>query len=218
MASLATGVLVWGLIGLPGLACTFDPSNRCGDHEVVYGDNARCICAAGYALSGHECVACGEHEVAGPTSCVCADGYARPSATSGCVLTPTGLGAVCDAQSAPCTAGTFGYCAVTSGTAGYCTTSGCAADTDCAGGYACDTSGTPAFCRRPPVGAGIACQSSTDCAGTEATYCDTAVSHVCLVEKCTLTPNNCFIGTACCDLSSFGVPNPVCLPQGACPT
>jgi hypothetical protein len=32
-----------------------------------------------------------------------------------------------------------------------------------------------------------------------------------------LMPNDCFQGYACCDLSMFGMPQPLCLPQGACP-
>ena len=50
----------------------------------------------------------------------------------------------------------------------------------------------------------------------EATYCDTFKSHSCLVQGCSLTPNNCFSGWECCDLSAFGVPQPICVAQGAC--
>jgi hypothetical protein len=67
------------------------------------------------------------------------------------------------------------------------------------------------------VGAGQACKSTAQCAGTEATYCDLSVTHQCLVEGCTVTPDNCFSGTVCCDLSTYGVAQPICVPTGTCP-
>jgi hypothetical protein len=73
-------------------------------------------------------------------------------------------------------------------------------------------------CRRPPVGLNKSCTSNDDCAGTEATYCDTFVAHACIVQGCSVTPNNCFSGYQCCDLTTFGVPQPICVPTGACPT
>jgi hypothetical protein len=62
------------------------------------------------------------------------------------------------------------------------------------------------------------CTSEADCAGTEATYCDIFVSRSCLVQGCSLDPDNCFEGWECCDLSAFGIPMPLCLPLGACTT
>jgi hypothetical protein len=41
--------------------------------------------------------------------------------------------------------------------------------------------------------------------------------HQCLVQGCSLTSNDCFEGRTCCDLSKVGMPEPLCLPQGACP-
>jgi len=131
------------------------------------------------------------------------------------------MGRACDALSGPCTDPKYAICHVTSGSTAYCT-SGCTTSADCQGGYACDATTGPAYwpsyCKRPPVGAGQACQSSADCAGTEATYCDLVVTHQCLVQGCKRTPDDCFSGTQCCDLSVFGVAQPVCVSTGTCPT
>jgi hypothetical protein len=112
----------------------------------------------------------------------------------------------------PCTDATYNHCAA----AGYCTTSGCTGAGDCTGGYACDVSGTPAYCRRPPMGIGKTCTSNADCAGSEATFCDMFGGNKCIVEGCSLSPDSCFPGTECCDLTAFGVPMPICIPEGAC--
>ena len=208
----------WGLAGFP-TACTFDPNNRCGENQVYNGgENAGCVCAPGFALVGTACVACGANEVAGATGCVCSAGFAKASADAGCEAKPSGLGLACDSQANPCADAVYNHCEVPSGaTSGYCTTTGCTSSADCTGGYACNTAASPAVCQRPPVGAGTACTSAADCAGTEATFCDTVMAHACLVQGCTVTPNNCFEGTVCCDLSKYGVPQPFCAPQGACP-
>jgi hypothetical protein len=115
----------------------------------------------------------------------------------------------------PCTDATYNFCATSPSGEGYCTTSGCTGG-DCTGGYACDLGATPSYCKRPPKGLSMSCTSNADCAGTEATYCDMYQSHSCLVEGCTVSPDSCFEGWDCCDLSAFGVPMPVCIPQGAC--
>jgi hypothetical protein len=39
-----------------------------------------------------------------------------------------------------------------------------------------------------------------------------------LVQGCTLMPDNCFVGTECCDLSSFGIAQPLCIAEGQCTT
>lgn len=201
------------LMSLSLFACTYQSDDRCDENEVLYGDT-RCVCAAGFVMTAHGCAACGEHEVASATGCVCADGYTRPAAQSACQAKTGGQGDACDAQT-PCSDPAYGHCQ-SGGAAGYCTSTGCATSADCTSGYACDTAASPSFCKRPPVGAGKSCSSAADCADTEATYCDTFVSHACLVQGCTVAPNNCFAGSQCCDLSGFGVPQPICIP-GMCP-
>jgi hypothetical protein len=208
-------------------ACTYDPSHPCGANESVYGDGVLCVCVDGAAMTQNGCVACGEHEVPGDGGCDCVAGYARPAPGAACALVPQGLGAACGAQN-PCVDPKYNTCidggapsdgGGDAGGAGYCTNSGCVTSSDCSNGYACDPSAPPPVCRRPPVGQGTPCMSSADCAGTEATFCDTVVSHSCLVQGCTLSPNDCFVGWTCCDLSTFGVPAPICLSLqgGACP-
>lgn len=207
---------LFALLGALPSACVYDSSEPCGPHQVMYGDKLRCVCDATSAPTPTGCTPCGAHEVPGATSCVCEAGYSRPSADAACAETPTGLGTACDATT-PCADPAFSHCQIVDGGSGYCTTIDCTGPEDCTGGYACDTTGSPSFCRRPPVGAGMSCTSNADCEGTEATSCDTFMSHTCLVQGCSLTPDNCFSGTACCDLSKFGAPQPLCLPEGACP-
>ena len=207
----------FALLGvLPG-GCVYDSANRCGAHQVMYGDASRCVCDTASVTTATGCTPCGEHEVPSASGCTCEAGYSKPSTDSACVETPSGLGTPCDATT-PCTDATFDYCGTGADGSGYCTTSGCATPDDCSGGYACNTTASPSFCERPPVGAGAACTSDADCAGTEATYCDTVFSHSCLVRDCVVSPNNCFSGTECCDLSSLGVAERLCIPAGACMT
>ncbi len=140
----------------------------------------------------------------------------RAGTTSPCTLRPAALGAACNTTTTPCTDPVYSYCASAAGADGYCTKSGCASSAECEG-YACKTTEAPAYCQRPPLGTGQACTSPADCAGTEATYCDWYMTHACLVEGCTVSPNNCYEGTDCCDLTQFGVPKPICVAKGACP-
>jgi hypothetical protein len=197
------------------LAACYDPQQRCDPGEVLFADT-RCVCDEGLVMSGNLCVPCGDNEVASSAGCVCADGYARASNDAPCETKPGGQGDACDNQT-PCAISPYTYCQSTAGSAGYCTTEGCSGSADCSGGYACNTSAAPAFCQRPPVGAGKTCASDADCAGTDATYCDVFQTHACLVQGCTLSADNCFQGTKCCDLSSYGVPQPLCLALETCP-
>lgn len=191
-------------------ACVFDPDDRCGDNQVVFGDNLRCVCAPGYAPSDAGCVACGDNEVPSAAGCVCAEGFTRANPTAACEASGS-IGADCDEET-PCADSVYSYCELDGG---YCTTSGCESSADCDGGYACDTSSEPAVCRRPPVGLGNACSTDADCAGAEATYCDTFMTRQCLVQGCSVTPNDCFEGYICCDFAPF-VPQPLCIPGNSC--
>jgi hypothetical protein len=211
---LRAAVALFAFAAVAPVACVFDPSDRCGPNEVIYGDNERCVCVEGAALTPAGCVLCGEHEMPGGTGCVCAPGYTRAPGETACEAEPLALGAACTQT---CDDPTFNHCELNSQGSGYCTSTGCTGD-DCSGGYACDTGVSPSVCRRPPTGAGQSCTSPADCAGTEATYCDSFMTHSCIVEGCSLSPNDCFTGSECCDLSQFGVPKPICVPTGGCPT
>jgi len=198
--------------------CVYDASDRCDENEELYAAGDRCVCVAGAAMTTHGCVLCGAHETPGSGGCVCADGYVRSAPEDACQPKTDALGMACDTQSAPCADATYSHCQTTAGTSGYCTSTGCSGAADCADGYACDKSTSVPYCRRPPVGAGQSCAAAADCAGTEATFCDTMVTHQCHVQGCTLSPDDCFSGTACCDLSAFGLPQPICVQAGTCPT
>lgn len=92
----------------------------------------------------------------------------------------------------------------------------------CVAGYARATAADP--CTElpadamKPTGEDAQCTSDADCAGFEASFCDTFVTGTCLVPNCTLAPNDsCFVGKECCDLSSFGL-STLCIAAGACTT
>jgi hypothetical protein len=209
--------VLWGSLVAAPLACTYDPDEPCGPNEEMYGDGLRCLCVAGAALTPTGCVMCGANEVAGATACECVPGYNRPGGGGACEEDPmTGQGAACD-DVTPCPDTLAGHCQADASGSGYCTTTGCT-ETPCVGGYACDESASPSICVRPPLGQSMSCSSDTDCAGTEATFCDTVKSNSCLVRGCSVSPDDCFIGWSCCDLSSLGLRETICVPDGNCPT
>jgi hypothetical protein len=206
----------FALIGLIVVACVYDADERCDPGQVLFADT-RCICPEGLVLSEQQgCVRCGENEVAGASGCVCADGYGRSNANAPCTPRGSGQGDACD-DATPCTTSPYTFCQIMAGSAGYCTDTGCSSSSECTGGYACDATGSPSFCKRPPLGAGKPCTSAADCEDSEATYCDSFASQSCLVQGCALAPDNCFEGTECCDLSAFDVPQPLCVATGECP-
>lgn len=206
------GIAALALLAQAMPGCIYDSDNRCGDGMELDSAQGLCVCAAGYAYTPTGCVKCGEHEVTSANGCVCEDGFSRPTADAACVETPSGLGLACDPAASTCAA-PYDHCEPSSGAdAGYCTSS-CATSDDCTGGYACNAD---SVCQRPPVGLNKSCTSPDDCAGTEATFCDTFQTHACQVQGCQLDPNNCFVGYECCDLSAFGLPEPLCVPQGLC--
>jgi hypothetical protein len=198
------------------IGCLYDPDERCGENQVYSELDSLCVCAAETAPTEQGCEPCGEDEVAGPNGCDCAEGFSRPEPDAACEETPAALGVDCDAGNAPCSDARFNHCQVVEDASGYCTSTDCSSTADCEGGYACDTTASPSYCRRPPVGAGRSCSSDDDCAGTEATYCDTFMSQSCLVQGCSPSSDDCFEGSECCDLSGFGVAEPLCVPKGEC--
>ena len=198
--------------------CAYDAKDRCDENEELYADGTRCTCVAGAAMTAHGCMLCGANEVPGSTGCACAAGFVHASPETPCEAQSGALGTACDAQSSPCADATFSHCQITRGTSGYCTNTGCSGAAGCLDGYACDSASAVPYCRRPPVGAGQSCAVAADCAATEATFCDVTITHQCIVQGCALSPDNCFAGTQCCDLSGFGVPQPICVQAGTCPS
>jgi hypothetical protein len=210
--------LLLGFVSLGGAAsCLYDSSNRCDSGQRFDPGAGLCVCAGNTVAGDHGCVACGDHQIAANDACTCdADaGYTMVGAA--CQLSPEGLGAACQAD-ADCTTAPYSTCQVDSGT-GYCTNTACATNDDCTGGYACNTTSTPTFCQQPPTGQGMSCASDADCAGTDATYCETFTAHTCFVQGCSLTTNDCFSGYSCCDLGplSGGLINKqICVMAGTC--
>jgi len=217
----ALGMLVAfsSLLGVS--SCLYDSSDRCDPKQVYDSKAGICVCT-GNTVAGTNpdgspgCAPCAEHEVASNDTCVCEEGYQRPTPEGACTLVPDALGLACQSDQ-DCTDAVYNSCHLLSDGSGYCTNLDCAPG-DCNGGYACDTSATPSYCARPPVGAGKSCGSDSDCAGTEATWCDTFVSHVCYVEGCALGGNDC-PGNECCDLAvaSGGLlKKTICVAPGTC--
>jgi hypothetical protein len=217
----ALGMLVAfsSLLGLS--SCLYDASDRC-DPKQTYDPNAGlCVCT-GNTIAGTEadgspgCVACAEHEVSNNDTCSCEEGYERPTPDAPCLSVPDALGLPCNTDQ-ECTDATYDTCHLQDDGSGYCTNVGCQQG-ECTGGYACDTVATPTYCARPPDGAGKPCGSDEDCAGTEATWCETFNTHVCYVEGCALDGNDC-PGKECCDLAirSGGlVTKTICVDFGTC--
>lgn len=204
------------LLGALIHGCLYDSDDPCSPGQVIL-DDAVCVCADGSALTDRGCIPCGENEVAGSGACVCAAGFSRTSEGAPCAAEPSLLGLACDTESAPCSDATYSLCHVSdgAGSAGYCTEA-CASSEDCDGSYACDTTTSSPYCRRPPTGTGLACATDADCAGNEASLCESFMLHACVVANCSPTAQDCFPGTKCCDFTAFGAPAPFCLPDGAC--
>jgi hypothetical protein len=62
-----------------------------------------------------------------------------------------------------------------------------------------------------PEGLGRSCTANDDCAGTDATFCDTLITGGCLLEGCALGGSDCPAGYECQDLSMFGAAGNVCV-------
>ena len=211
--------LVAAALGLDG--CLYDPDEPCSAHQKR-SDSGNCVCVAGAIPAGpiEGCRPCGDHEVAAGTTCTCAEGYARPDPGSPCAPVPAGLGAACQVGGPGCADATYDTChAIDEGEgAGYCTSAGCEGSEECPDGHACADDGDGTYCKRPPTGQGAPCVSADDCAGFEASYCETIQLRVCLVEGCAVSPDSCHVGWTCCDLSALGLDQTLCVPDGQCPT
>jgi hypothetical protein len=215
MSSLWRGAWLVAVTALVG-GCLYDADDRCGPHMRVT-EIGSCVCEDGYVLSGTTCISCPEHEHLQGAGCVCDDGYARPGDGEACAVLPeSGPGAPCsDAQ--PCTDQTYSFCARASNDDRYCTSRNCRTSADCPETFACREQAGGNYCQRTPLGQGTTCGSDADCRSYEATFCEPLISHSCLVQGCALGGNDCFEGWECCDVSSYGMPVPICIPEGNCP-
>lgn len=193
----------WALLcALVTTSCIID--DPCDDHQLkVEGFAAACACEPGYVVGpeGYGCVKCGKNEEAKGNECVCKDGFSRASPTADCEPFEAGdLGSECQSD-AECSE-EAPFCAV-SETPGYCTAQGCERASDCAEGWRCNSAGAPSFCEKAPSGLGMSCESSADCAGSDAAYCEAFMSHSCMIDDCLKQPNKCVHGTVCCDLTGL---------------
>lgn len=208
--------LLMALFAALPAACTYDADHRCGPHELLWGDSESCVCEPTAVYTANGCVPCGENEVPGANVCVCIAGYSRSPETGVCTPPSAALGSACNDTDKPCTDPAFNFCATSPLGERYCTISGCQTSADCSSGYSCDLSVSPSVCRRPPTGLLQPCTGQDDCAGTEATYCEGFGLNVCVVQGCSFAPDDCFEGWQCCDLTSFAIPEPICVPKGYC--
>ena len=175
-------------LAISASSCVYDEDDRCGPDRVLA--DSLCVCAPGLVAQGTACV--------------------PPEEPA-----PGGLGLTCDASSMPCTDPVFSFCHVpTDETEGYCTTMGCTGNADCEGGYLCALTETPAFCKRPPTGEGMACAAEDDCEQFEASFCTVGSPSgvTCVVPDC-VDDADCSPGRLCMDLSGVvpGLPT-LCLP------
>lgn len=167
-----------------------------------------CVCEDNAIVDGRRCRPCPADEVAISGVCGCAAGTAKNN--DNVCVTVAGLGDSC--SNAPCGDASYPVCAPESAgkTAETCTKA-CASDADCGASYTCATWEPEPYCREFG-GNGKPCTTSADCAGTDATFCDTYFTHSCIVAGCSLDAGGCPRGNVCCDFSGFGFGN-LCAPR-----
>jgi hypothetical protein len=190
--------------------CMYDASRPCGPNMHFDDTLEACMCDDHAAPVDGGCQPCAADEVVVANACACPSGTSKDAANV-CTTVP-GLGDPCDATT-PCDDATYSYCGMKDGaTAGSCTNQ-CASNNDCIDSYTCATWLAQPYCMVFD-GLGKPCTTQDDCAGSDATFCDTYISHTCVVANCTLTGNECPRGLTCCDLSNYGIEN---LCGQACP-
>ncbi len=199
-------------------SCIYDPDHRCGPNQHL-GENSTCLCDDGLVPQGQTCVPCRDHEIWQSGVCACVDGFTRASGDGkACVSGGPGVGCDPSATTTGCEGTEFATCRDRGGSVGYCTTT-CAADGDCPHGFACDAMATPSTCKSAAFGEGDPCTTAEDCVGKDASYCESALVHVCLVAGCSVdSPLTCSEGWSCCDVRPLGLNMTLCVPEGKCPT
>jgi hypothetical protein len=214
------GLLAASFMSLVAASCIYDPDQRCGPQQHL-GPNSTCACDDGLVLQSatQTCVACGEHETWQAGFCACDDGFTRSEANGGACL-PGGPGTKCDPTQggADCIDAAYDTCRDRGGGIGYCTAT-CKTDVDCPHSFVCDIASSPATCMSEATGQGDSCTTDADCAGNDASYCETAVVNKCLVVGCSVkNPLSCSEGFSCCDVTPLGLALTLCVPEGDCPT
>lgn len=191
-----------GALLVPMSGCIVSESSCAEGEKFVDEDIQRCTCAEGYILDevAEACVACGENETSKANQCVCMDGYVRDDSSGNCREVVAGeamFGGACDSDAA--CVDPYGYCADATGD-GYCTSSACTDNSDCEDVWTCVEESGSSYCKRPPSGLGETCASQADCAGFEATYCETFQAKTCQLVGCAEGNTTCPGDWVCCDL------------------
>jgi hypothetical protein len=209
-------VLVAVFLGVLCPGCLYDENDRCASGYVYATALKACVCPPGAVAVAGGCKSCGVNEEAVGVECKCKSGTTLNPAGA-CEIVSAGAGAECAPAASTCTAPSP-VCHASADGKGYCTSKGCTAHGDCAAGWTCTTWEAEPFCRRPYTGIGKTCAANPDCAGLDASYCESFSSKSCMVAGCTLSPDTCGVGLACCDLAKLGLPVTFCLPPASCPT
>jgi len=190
--------------------CVYNSNERCGPAMRLDATLDVCVCDDNAVITGLGCTPCAADEIVVAGACACPSGSAK-NAVNTCEIV-RGLGDAC-ATSSECTNATYGYCApATAGSTANTCTSTCITDVDCGATYTCATWEARPYCRAFS-GLAKSCSSQADCAGTDATFCESTQTHRCMVAGCSLTTDDCPRDTTCCDFSSYGLGT---LCAGAC--
>ncbi|MET0341240.1 MAG: hypothetical protein ABW252_09565 [Polyangiales bacterium] len=196
--------------------------DKCDANQVAYtGLHAVCLCAADHVpdADGDGCVPCGENETSAQSICICKTGFTRASAAEACM--PAEASASCESDEG-CPA-TTPYCVRSGSEPGYCTRTGCTANADCPVNWSCETGPSARYCANLPRGLGTACESNADCASFDARFCDSLLTHTCILSGCATREITCPNEWLCCDYSALlGSAFSTCTPpsystSGTCP-
>lgn len=195
--------------------CAIDDAEKCGP-AMVYTDAHVCVCVENAIEVPGGCEPCPDGDVVDETNQVCACPTGQLRDGDGVCEEVAGLGDACNGVDLTCQDAVYGFCAVgDDATTGYCTRT-CVDDSDCELDYTCAVWEAEPYCRTF-TGVGQACESSDDCAGNDAAFCETFQSHSCQIQGCTVGVDECPRGNSCCDLSGFGL-GTLCTPPDSCPT
>ncbi|MET0344015.1 MAG: hypothetical protein ABW252_23580 [Polyangiales bacterium] len=200
----------WALVCLAmGTAGCIVNESRCDVNQVrLEGNDGLCACVENAVPSarGYGCDLCSDTELARGDRCECKPGFER-GASGACERSATSTFRQPCSAAEPCTE-PYPLCANVAGDQ-FCTKPGCTTNADCPTDYVCRSEGDVRFCG-PLTGLGKKCETTGECAGTEAVYCETLQAKVCLSQGCTST-SACPSGWSCCDLARF-IQTSLCVP------
>jgi len=211
---ILAGLLGAFVAGAQG-GCALDDADKCGPH-MEFSDSQVCTCVENAVEVTGGCEPCAPGDVVDEMNqaCVCPAGQTRDG--GGTCREVAGLGDPCNGDDLTCDDPLFNRCAVAvDATTGYCTSS-CVDDSGCEAAYTCAVWEDEPYCRTF-TGVGQACESSDDCAGNDAGFCETLQSHTCQIATCTVGIDECPRDNICCDLSSYGL-GTLCSSPEDCPT